>query len=275
MIDQAGIMIAQGNPIACERIQGVNDNMSKSHYHEYYELYYLEQGERYHMVHDRLYKIYPGEFLIFPPYVMHHSYGEENVIFKRLLLYFRKDQIQTPSLIQALDKASGVYKPDLRSRHTIYRMLEELRKEQASPTTLSDAYSHTLLNMLLLYVVRQVHAPVKSEKRDRISDLISYIHTNYQEELNLDKLAQMFYVSPYYLCREFKKHTNSTIVQYINITRIMNAQRKMMETDMNITEISKDTGFSNITHFNRIFKAVAGMTPSMYRKMYKETIEKK
>lgn len=42
-----------------------------------------------------------------------------------------------------------------------------------------------------------------------------------------------------------------------------------METDKNITEISRDTGFSNITHFNRVFKKVMGMTPSNFRKMYK------
>ena len=45
MIDQAGILMAQGLGIASERIQGVNDNMSQSHYHEYYEIYYLEAGD--------------------------------------------------------------------------------------------------------------------------------------------------------------------------------------------------------------------------------------
>ena len=54
MIDQAGILMAQGLGIASERIQGVNDNMSQSHYHEYYEIYYLEAGERFHMVEDQL-----------------------------------------------------------------------------------------------------------------------------------------------------------------------------------------------------------------------------
>ena len=55
MIDQAGIMMAQGLGTASERIQGVNDNMSQSHYHEYFEIYYLEAGERFHMVEDQLY----------------------------------------------------------------------------------------------------------------------------------------------------------------------------------------------------------------------------
>ena len=243
MIDQAGIMMAQGYSIASERIAGVNDNMAKSHYHDYFELYYLEAGERYHMIQDRLYKIYPGEFLIFPPYMMHHSYGEKNVEFKRLLLYFRKEEVSSPSLLHILEEGTGVYKPDMRM------------------------YSHTLLNMILLIIVRQIQTPVKEEKKGRMGEVINYIHTHYQEDITLDSLAQRFYVSPYYLCREFKKYTNSTIIQYLNVTRIMNAQRKFMETDRNITEISKATGFSNITHFNRVFKSVTGMTPSGYRKL--------
>ena len=60
--------------------------------------------------------------------------------------------------------------------------------------------------------------------------------------------------------------------QYVNTTRIMNAQRKFMETDKNITEICNETGFSNLTHFNRVFKAVTGMTPSGYRKTHQNLI---
>ena len=103
-------------------------------------------------------------------------------------------------------------------------------------------------------------------KSSRIGEVIRYIHSHYQEDISLEMLAQMFYVSPYYLCREFKKSTNSTIVRYINVTRIMNAQRKFMETSKNITDISRETGFSNLTHFNRVFKSVTGMSPSQYRR---------
>lgn len=267
MIDQAGIMMAQGHSIACERIAGVNDNMVKSHYHEYFELYYLETGERYHMIEDRLYKIYPGEFLLFSPYVMHHSYGEENVEFKRLLVYFRKDEVDSPALLRMLEEGTGVYKPDVRTKVLIHRMLETLLKEQEKEGALTELYGHTLLNLILLTIVRHIQTPVKEEKRGWVAEVINYIHLHYYEDISLESLAQRFYVSPYYLCREFKKYTNSTLIQYLNVTRIMNAQRKFMETDGNITAISKATGFSNITHFNRVFKAVTGMTPSQYRKL--------
>ena len=67
MIDQAGIMMAQGRSIAGERIQGVNDNMSKSHYHDYFELYYLEEGERFHIIQDLFTASIRENSLYFPP----------------------------------------------------------------------------------------------------------------------------------------------------------------------------------------------------------------
>lgn len=242
MIDQAGIMMAQGRSIASERIQGVNDNMSKSHYHDYFELYYLEEGERYHIIQDRLYCIHPGEFLIFSPYVMHHSYGQENVPFKRLLVYFAREEVDSKQLLKALEQGTGVYKPDHREKQVVHRMLDDLLKEQEDPQAYHEDYIHTLLNMALLTIARKIQTPVKPEQRNRITDVISYIHQNYQEDISIDQLAQMSYVSPCYLCREFKRYTNSTIIQYVNVTRVMNAQRMFMETDKNITEISRDTG---------------------------------
>ena len=92
-------------------------------------------------------------------------------------------------------------------------------------------YIHTLLNMALLTIARNIQTPVKPEKRNRITDVISYIHQNYRRDISIDQLAQMSYVSPYYLCREFKRYTNSTIIQYVNVTRVMNAQRMFMETN--------------------------------------------
>ena len=116
---------------------------------------------------------------------------------------------------------------------------------------------------------KRVAEPVKTEQKTRMGQVMHYIHRHFDENITLESLAERFYVSSYYLCREFKAYTNSTVIQYVNVTRIMNAQRRIMETDKSITEISREMGFSNLTHFNRVFKAVTGMTPSGYRKSHK------
>ena len=115
--------------------------------------------------------------------------------------------------------------------------------------------------MLLLLIAREESPEKAPERKSRIGEVIRYIHSHYQEEISLEMLAQMFYVSPYYLCREFKKNTKSTIIRYIN------------ETSKNITDISKETGFSNLTHLNRVFKAVTGMSPSQYRKQFRDNVK--
>lgn len=271
MLDQAGIMMAQGSRIACERISGVNDNMTQSHYHNYYEIYFLEEGLRYQRNQDDLYILKPGDAMLFSPYIMHFSYGPEDVPFKRVVLYFHRDEVDSPRLLEALDAGNGMYLPTQKDRQNIRRVIESLLWEQDHPGDFQKDYQHVLLNLLLYTLVRQkrTQAQAKPEEKNRMDQVIQYIHHHYHEDIKLETLARAFYISPYYLCREFKEYTNSTIIQYLNVTRIMNAQRKFMETDLNITEISRLTGFSNLTHFNRVFKSVTGMTPSGYRKTHK------
>ena len=266
MIDQAGIMMAQGKKIACERIQGVNDNMVKSHYHEYFELYYLESGRRFHMVQDEMYEMYPGQFMIFAPYIMHRSFGDQNMSFKRLVLYFERDEILSEGLRKTMEAGVGVYRPDKQEETFIHRILGNILEEQENPHAFSEEYLAIQLNGLLLRIARELEKPERIKKRDRIGEALHVIHTIFDKEISLEQLSRTFYLSPYYLCREFKKHTNTTIVQYLNVTRIMNAQRKLLETNHSITEISRETGFSNITHFNRVFKSITGVSPSQFRK---------
>ena len=48
----------------------------------------------------------------------------------------------------------------------------------------------------------------------------------------------------------------------------MNAERLFKETDKNVTEVATLTGFSNLTHFNRVVKEIAGVNPSQYKKLH-------
>ena len=185
------------------------------------------------------------------------------------MLYFTPEEVLWPSILTELKEEIGVYQVDIRERQEIHRLMEILLKEQNNPGLHHDAFNQGIINVLLLLILRQKHPERASENSSRIGEVIRYIHMHYQEELNLDMLAKQFYISSYYLCREFKKVTNTTIIRYINVTRIMNAQRKFMETNSNVTDISREVGFSNLTHFNRVFKSVTGTTPSQYRKQFR------
>ena len=63
------------------------------------------------LVHT-LYCLNSGEFILFPPYVMHHSYGDSDVSFKRLVLYFTREMIAVPGVTDVLSQHAWVYKSD-------------------------------------------------------------------------------------------------------------------------------------------------------------------
>mgnify|MGYP000755542842 FL=1 len=88
MIDVAQTSMAAGAACAIAQVTGVNDNMSQSHYHDYFELYFLDSGERYHLMDDKLFKLQAGDCILFPPQTMHRSYGDQDMAFSRAVLYF-------------------------------------------------------------------------------------------------------------------------------------------------------------------------------------------
>lgn len=91
MIDRAAILMEQGASIACHRVEGMNDNMSHSHYHTYFELYFLEGGERHHVMQDQQYETKVGSFMIFAlisciilfPIMMYLSSGQSSILKMR------------------------------------------------------------------------------------------------------------------------------------------------------------------------------------------------
>ena len=141
--------------IATERIQGVNDNMAKSHYHEYFELYYLEYGKRYHMVNDNIYSLNSGEFIIFPPYSMHHSYGDNDVPFKRVLVYFSPETVIVPEVLHTLSQSAGVYRFDTKASQSVHLLLNDILKEQGHGDGFHSDAMKMLLNLLLIKIARR------------------------------------------------------------------------------------------------------------------------
>ncbi len=270
VLDKAGILMEQGAPVAAERLS-YSGSMPRSHYHPYFELYYLEEGKRFHMLENDIYQTEPGDMMLFAPYTMHHSYSHDaDERFKRIVLYFSPEAIADPKVLEKLRNGSGLYHVDTKFGHYIHGMLGMLLMEQDETDELHDATMRTTLNMIVLSLLKAATPAEKPEAQSLISRMVEYIYGHYSEDIRLDDLAEQFYVSKFYLCHEFKKYTNRTISQYINTTRILQAQREIMDTNRSLTKIASDCGFASCTHFSRTFKALTGTTPMEFRKSYKQ-----
>lgn len=268
MKDNAGIAISKGNSIAIEQVSLANDNMTKSHYHTHFELYYLEAGIRYHMVEDTIYCLYPGDFILYPPYVMHRSYSGQDIFFKRIVIYFTSAAISDPRIFSRLSKHAWLYRKD--EGDGVLKILYEVMQEQEHGDQYSAKYNYFLLNQLLVKLARNAMETELSDGENRLTNIIRYLHEHFADQVTLEDLASHFYISSSYLCREFKRYTNCTVIQYVNSLRIRHAQRLLQETDKSITEISTEVGFQNVTHFNRVFHSLTKMSPSQNKRILRK-----
>ena len=101
-----------------------------------------------------------------------------------------------------------------------------------------------------------------------IQDAIACIEAGYQEKISLSVIAEKLSVSPSYLSRIFRKETGTTLVNYINLTRMERAKELMNQGRLSLNEVAGAVGIYNYNYFYMLFKEIYGIAPSDYTKKY-------
>ena len=100
----------------------------------------------------------------------------------------------------------------------------------------------------------------------RIRDVFEYTMTHFQSNISLTTIAQVATMTKNAFCKYFKKRTNKTYIQFLSELRIEHACKLLRtEKELSIAEIAEESGFNNISNFNRQFKVLKGMIPSDYK----------
>ncbi len=117
----------------------------------------------------------------------------------------------------------------------------------------------------MLRVIMDLAFNESHKKTVRIANVIKHIETNYQEYISVESLCSFVGMSRSYLSTQFKEETGLSITEYINMVRIRESKRLLLETTNSIADIAVSCGFDNQSYFSRIFKAKTGITPRKYR----------
>lgn len=109
----------------------------------------------------------------------------------------------------------------------------------------------------------------KDYKLTLLKQVVTYIHQHYTEKIYVEKLAYEVNMNPQYFCRFFKSMTGKTLTDYINHHRIEKAVHLLSTTNQKIIDISLNVGFDNFSYFIKTFKNYKQCTPSEYRRNIK------
>ncbi len=107
--------------------------------------------------------------------------------------------------------------------------------------------------------------PQKSVDVERIDVICNYLLKNINRHVMLEKVAAKVNMSISNLCAFFRKSTGTTVIAYVNRIRIGHACSLLIETNLPVIDVSAESGFRTLSHFNRQFKRIKGTTPMRFR----------
>ncbi len=109
-------------------------------------------------------------------------------------------------------------------------------------------------------MVQQQHAEPPMIARAR-----QFIQEHQADDLSLTQVARAVNTSTFYFCKMFKKATGLHFTDYLSRVRIERAKNLLLNPHLRVSEIAYAAGFQSLTHFNRVFRRIAGQSPSAYR----------
>ncbi len=109
---------------------------------------------------------------------------------------------------------------------------------------------------------------INNTTNEKIHQLKEYLEKNFTAKISLDRLSEDFFISKYYMLRQFKTLFGITIVQYLTFCRINHAKKLLRFTSMSVAEVANECGFDGASYFNKVFHDAEGITAGKYRKLW-------
>ncbi len=110
------------------------------------------------------------------------------------------------------------------------------------------------------------------QDNNRINLVFNFVQQEFTRPIPLQEIADRVSMTVPGFCRYFKKITGKTFTQFVNEYRLVHAAKLLHEKQTSITDICYESGFSNFSHFNKLFKQFSGRTPSKYRNELNYTV---
>ncbi len=244
---------------------------TKAHTHEYYHLTHVHNGTLVYNIGGKIYHVKPGETILIPPGVSHSQDDilDDLAIASEIKFVLGDTTLHkmlraVPMVVPATDEATG--------------LLDRIVSESILFNAVSQACMHSYLNALLYIWARDYHKENGDEDTVGVFDtsgfspltksILKYLEDNYSGNVNLQALADELGYNKFYICNAFKQDTGSTIFECLAILRVRHAAELISYSELSLENVGSRVGFSSISHFNRVFKAITGIPPGQYRRHY-------
>ena len=262
---------------------------SEYHFHPEYELKYVIESKAKRFVCDTIENFQEGDLILLGPNIPHYWRNDaihdqsDLMKAKAVVVLFSEDflgdkffnvQEMTPIMELLRKSNAGLAFPNA-INGPIPQMMEEL--------TISSGPLRIILMLKILAELTKAESrkllteefssgtpflDANSPSFVRLQKVHHYVIKNFHSPLQIEDVAQIANMTPHAFCKYFKKSTKKTFMTFLNELRVCHAKKLLIENRIPISQICIESGFNNISNFNRQFKTGTNMTPSDFKAMY-------
>lgn len=245
------------------------------------------------IVEQKKYVLEKGDILIVNSGVPHAleapPTGERIILqFDPALLYSLKEMETLLLLFPSVFYVTKENEPELYP--LIRAKMEEIIREYDGQQSFAGALVYASLIEMFAGIGRMIRErSIEAEMRDMrrskhdrrweyqevAMKACNYINQHFQEKLTLEETAKIVGFSKYHFTRVFKKYMNMTFYEYLNKKRVKCAEGLLYNTEMSITDVAMNSGFSSMSSFDRTFKALNRCSPSEFREAILDRVREK
>lgn len=248
------------------------------HWHDEFEINYIIDGCAEFICGDEKFISEKGDIIITQPNVMHSIYPYNNfrqiyntLVFNASVFGESETDRCIKKCILPLIDGSMHLKVHINSKHCYYseiRMIAEniFSCAKGNLPHLDMLMRSELLRLFWLLETDAEEGFANAEISETMRPALLYIKEHFKEPISIQQLADCVHLSQSYFMSQFRQCVGFSASEYISQYRINYACKEIVDTTENIAEIAFDSGFHNLSNFNRHFIRIVGCTPRAYRK---------
>jgi len=256
------------------------------HRHKEFELNFIEKGNGVRrIVGDSVEEIGDYELVLIGGADLEHVWEQgkcRSKDIREITIQFSGDIFGTELLSK--NQFASIRRMLRRAEHGLAFPLSSIMKVYSTLDDIANENERFVQFLKFLYVLYELsisddarvlasssfaHTARSNESR-RVEKVKQYINDHYAKPLKLADLAGLVGMSPVSFSRFFRQRTGRTLSDYIVDIRLGYAARMLVDSSKNISEICYESGFNNLSNFNRTFKSKRNYTPRDFRAMFKK-----
>jgi AraC-like DNA-binding protein len=254
------------------------------HYHPEFELTWVVRSEGTRFVGDSIEQYRENDLVLLGPNLPHcwhdgNEHRSDDLRSEAVVLQFRPESFGSDFLglpeLAPINKLFRASKCGLHIQGKTAERVQVLMKGIFQKTGLTRLMGLLEILQLLAQSPHDLRSLASADyhitnditeaNRQRIGRIHRYVRDNLGRDVSQAEIASLVGLTPPAFSRFFRRATGQTFVGFVNILRISEVCRALMESDESITDIAMRCGYNNIANFNRKFLTLKGMNPTQFR----------